>query len=76
MIKTTARSTIYLPVLGMVEPEDLKPGDLIAVNKESFIVYEKLPADYDSRVKAMEIDERPTEDYSDIGFYQCFVLFF
>jgi len=67
VIKTTARSTIYLPVLGMVEPEDLKPGDLIAVNKESFIVYEKLPADYDSRVKAMEIDERPTEDYSDIG---------
>ena len=51
----------------MVEPEDLKPGDLIAVNKESFIIYEKLPTDYDSRVKAMEIDERPTEEYSDIG---------
>jgi len=51
----------------MVEPEDVKPGDLIAVNKESFIIYEKLPADYDSRVKAMEIDERPSEEYSDIG---------
>ena len=51
----------------MVEPEELRPGDLIAVNKESFIVYEKLPAEYDSRVKAMEIDERPTEEYSDIG---------
>jgi len=67
VIKTTARHTIYLPVLGMVEPEDVKPGDLIAVNKESFIIYEKLPPDYDSRVKAMEIDERPTEEYSDIG---------
>ena len=67
VIKTTARHTIYLPVLGMVEPEDVKPGDLIAVNKESFIIYEKLPADYDSRVKAMEIDERPSEEYSDIG---------
>ena len=51
----------------MVEPEELKPGELIAVNKESFIVYEKLPPEYDSRVKAMEIDERPTEEYSDIG---------
>merc|ERR1712242_635953 len=50
-----------------VEPEDLKPGELIACNKESFIVYEKLPAEYDSRVKAMEIDERPVEEYSDIG---------
>jgi len=34
---------------------------------ESFIVYEKLPPEYDSRVKAMEIDERPVEEYSDIG---------
>ena len=67
VVKTTGRHTIYLPVIGMVEPEDLKPGELIAVNKESFIVYEKLPAEYDSRVKAMEIDERPTEEYSDIG---------
>ena len=58
---------MYLPVLGMVEAEDLKPGELIACNKESFIVYEKLPAEYDSRVKAMEIDERPVEEYSDIG---------
>ena len=67
VIKTTSRQTIYLPVLGMVEPEDVKPGDLIAVNKESYIIYEKLPPDYDSRVKAMEIDERPSEEYSDIG---------
>jgi 26S proteasome regulatory subunit T5 len=51
----------------MVEAEDLKPGELIAVNKESFIVYEKLPPEYDSRVMAMEVDERPTEDYTDIG---------
>jgi 26S proteasome regulatory subunit T5 len=67
VVKTTGRQTIYLPVIGMMEPEELKPGDLIAVNKESFIVYEKLPAEYDSRVQAMEIDERPTEEYSDIG---------
>lgn len=67
VIKTTGRHTMYLPVLGMVEAEDLKPGELIACNKESFIVYEKLPAEYDSRVKAMEIDERPVEEYSDIG---------
>lgn len=67
VVKTTGRHTVYLPVIGMVEPEELKPGELIAVNKESYIVYEKLPAEYDSRVKAMEIDERPTEEYTDIG---------
>lgn len=26
-----------------------------------------LPAEYDSRVKAMEVDEKPTEDYNDVG---------
>ena len=67
VIKTTARQTIYLPVLGMVEPEDLKPNELIAVNKESFVVYEKLPPEYDSRVKAMESDERPTDGYGEVG---------
>ena len=28
---------------------------------------EKLPSEFDSRVKAMEVDERPTEQYCDIG---------
>lgn len=31
------------------------------------MVLDKLPAEYDSRVKAMEVDEKPTEQYSDIG---------
>jgi len=67
VIKTTGRHTVYLPVPGLVESEDLKPGELVAVNKESYIVFEKLPPEYDSRVMAMEVDERPTEDYTDIG---------
>ena len=45
----------------------MKPGDLVGVNKDSYLILEKLPAEYDSRVKAMEVDARPTEEYSDIG---------
>jgi len=67
VIKTSTRQTIYLPVIGLVEPEELKPGELVGVNKDSFLVLEKLPSEYDSRVKAMEVDEKPKEDYSDIG---------
>ena len=67
VIKTTTRQTIYLPVVGLVEPEELKPGDLIGVNKDSYLILNKLPAEYDSRVKAMELDEKPTENYTDIG---------
>merc|ERR1739847_124627 len=67
VVKTSTRQTYFLPVIGLVDPEELKPGDLVGVNKDSYLVLEKLPAEYDSRVKAMEVDTKPTEQYSDIG---------
>lgn len=59
--------TIYLPVPGLVPTDQLTPGDLVGTNKDSYLILEKLPAEYDNRVKAMEVDEKPTEEYSDIG---------
>jgi 26S proteasome regulatory subunit T5 len=56
VIKTSRRDTIFLPVPGLVDPDELKPGELIGANKDSYIVLEKLPAEYDSRVKSMEVD--------------------
>lgn len=67
VIKTSTRQTIYLPLIGLVDHEQLKPGDLIGVNKDSYLVLDTLPAEYDNRVKAMEVDEKPTEKYTDIG---------
>lgn len=67
VIKTSTRQTIFLPLIGLVDPEKLKPGDLIGVNKDSYLILDTLPAEYDSRVKAMEVDEKPTEKYSDVG---------
>jgi len=56
VIKTSMEQTIYLPVIGLVPADELKPGDLIGVNKDTFLILEKLPSEYDSRVKAMEVD--------------------
>lgn len=67
VIRTSTRQTIYLPVPGLVDTEELRPSDLVGTNKDSYLILEKLPAEFDSRVKAMEVDERPTEEYSDIG---------
>ncbi|WAR00608.1 PRS6A-like protein [Mya arenaria] len=67
VIKTSTRQTYFLPVIGLVDAEKLSPGDLVGVNKDSYLILETLPAEYDSRVKAMEVDERPTEQYADIG---------
>lgn len=59
--------TVFLPIIGLVPHNELQPGDLIGVNKDSYLILDKLPAEYDARVKAMEVDERPTETYTDIG---------
>ena len=73
---------MFLPIIGLVPHKELKPGDLIGVNKDSYLILDKLPAgesyssdfvprstyaEYDARVKAMEVDEKPTDSYSDIG---------
>lgn len=67
VVRTSTRQTIFLPVPGLVDPDELKPSDLVGTNKDSYLILEKLPAEFDSRVQAMEVDERPTEEYSDIG---------
>ncbi|GIX66256.1 26S protease regulatory subunit 6A, putative [Babesia caballi] len=67
VIKTSTRQTIFLPVIGLIPHTMLHPGDLVGVNKDSYLVLDKLPPEYDNRVKAMEVCEKPLEDYSDIG---------
>lgn len=67
VVKTSNRITTFLPFIGLVSAQDLQPGDLVALHKETNIVFEKLEADYDVRVKAMELDEKPTDSYEDIG---------
>lgn len=83
--------TVFLPIVGLVETDTLKPADLVGSNKDTYLILDKLPPEYvghragcgcacwarphvrvhprryDSRVKAMEVDEKPTEQYSDIG---------
>ena len=67
IVKTSTRQTIFLPVIGIVDPAELKPLELVGVNKDTYLIYEKLPAEYDSRVKVMELEEKPKETESDIG---------
>ena len=67
VVKTSTRQTIFLPIVGLVEVSELTPGDMVGVNKDSYLVLEKLPPEYDARIKAMEVDEKPTETYQDVG---------
>ena len=38
----------------------------IITGKDSYLIPDTLPSEYYSRVKAIEVDTRPTEQYSDI----------
>ena len=67
VIKTTSRKTVFLPIPGLIDVDTIKPGDLVGVHNETHLIFEKLPVDYDARVKSMEVDEKPKDDYSDVG---------
>ncbi|KAK8791870.1 hypothetical protein WA158_005247 [Blastocystis sp. Blastoise] len=67
VVKTTDRHSIFLPNTGLIPKSELSPGELIGVNKDTYIIYEKLPNEYDTRVKSMYLDEKPDDDYCDIG---------
>lgn len=43
VIKTSTRQTVFLPIIGLVPHNQLAPGDLIGVNKDSYLVLDKLP---------------------------------
>jgi 26S proteasome regulatory subunit T5 len=67
VVKTTNRQTVYLPIVGLVDADKLRPDDLVGVNKDTYLVLDTLPQEYDSRVKAMEVEEKPKEKYTDVG---------
>lgn len=67
VVKTSTRQTVFLPIPGLIRTNELTPGELVGTNKDSYIILEKLPTEFDSRIKAMEVDDKPTEDYTDIG---------
>ncbi|KAL3105953.1 hypothetical protein niasHT_025010 [Heterodera trifolii] len=67
VIKISKGLVMFWPCIGLVGPDELKPGDLIGVNDHSFQIVAKLPPHFDERVKAMELLEKPTETYSEIG---------
>ncbi|KAG5590527.1 hypothetical protein H5410_041041, partial [Solanum commersonii] len=49
VLKTSTRQIIFLPIVGLGDPNTLKPGDLIGVNKDSYLILDTLPSEYDSR---------------------------
>lgn len=67
IIKTSSRQNVYCSTPGMVAFKDLRPNELIAVNKDTYLIYERLPQFYDARVKQMLVAEKPKDSFKDVG---------
>jgi len=67
VLKTSNRLSIYLKNRGFLNDNQLNIGNLVAVNRDNYFIIKKLPNEFDYRVKAMELDEKPNQSYQDIG---------
>jgi 26S proteasome regulatory subunit T5 len=67
ILKTSNRLSIYLKNRGFLNDNQLNIGNLVAVNRDNYFIIKKLPNEFDYRVKAMELDEKPNQSYQDIG---------
>jgi len=67
ILKTSTRLSIYLKNLGFIKNNEINIGNLVAVNRDNYFMVKKLPNEFDYRVKAMELDEKPNQSYQDIG---------
>lgn len=56
VIKTSLKQTVFLHHPGLVDVDKLKPGENVGVKKDSFLIMEPLPSEFDSRAQAMEVD--------------------
>ena len=43
VIKTTSKQSVFCQTSGLVPYAQLRPNDLIAVNRDNFLLYERLP---------------------------------
>ena len=67
IVMNTLRSTYYLPILGFERRKNLRPGDLVALHKESNLIFQKIPRNFDERVRTMELEGAPEETYEEVG---------
>eukprot|EP00486_Rosalina_sp_Unknown_P010466 CAMPEP_0201592048 /NCGR_PEP_ID=MMETSP0190_2-20130828/190047_1 /ASSEMBLY_ACC=CAM_ASM_000263 /TAXON_ID=37353 /ORGANISM="Rosalina sp." /LENGTH=549 /DNA_ID=CAMNT_0048050637 /DNA_START=79 /DNA_END=1728 /DNA_ORIENTATION=+ len=67
VIRTSTRENVLLSNPGLVDSKELRPNTLVGVDKDSYVILDKLPTEHDLRVKAMEVDQKPEDSFNSIG---------
>ena len=67
VVKSTAGPNFVVSSSQFIDKKNLVAGARVAMNQQSLAIVEVLPIEKDPSVLAMEIDEKPSESYADIG---------
>jgi len=67
VVRSSSGPSFVVNVIKSIEKETLKPNSRVALNQRNFAIVEVLPQQKDPMVSAMEVEDRPTVAYEDIG---------
>ncbi|MCG2873279.1 MAG: proteasome-activating nucleotidase [Acidilobus sp.] len=67
VVKSSTGPNLVVRISANVDMSKLRPGVSVALNNKGSTIVEVLPSIHDPLVEAMEIEERPTVTFSDVG---------
>lgn len=67
VVRSSSGPSFVVNVIKSIERETLKPNSRVALNQRNFAIVEVLPQQKDPMVSAMEVEDRPTVAYEDVG---------
>ena len=67
VVRSSSGPSFVVNVIKSIEKETLKPNSRVALNQRNFAIVEVLPQQKDPMVSAMEVEDRPTVTYEDVG---------
>mmetsp|Transcript_13001 Transcript_13001/g.31586 ORF Transcript_13001/g.31586 Transcript_13001/m.31586 type:complete len:396 (-) Transcript_13001:1616-2803(-) len=67
ILKTSNRLKIYVKDSEIYRNEEFGINSLVSVNRDNYHIIRKLPGEYDFRVRTMEIEQKPNQNYQDLG---------
>jgi proteasome regulatory subunit len=67
VVRSSTGPNFVVHVASSVPKEKLQPGMRVALNQRSFAVTQELPAPKDPMIRAMEVEEKPSVSYAEIG---------
>ncbi|MHA2502158.1 MAG: proteasome-activating nucleotidase [Candidatus Kariarchaeaceae archaeon] len=67
VVKSSTGPQLLVSISSKIDRDQLRPNAKIALNQRSFAIVDVLPQSQDPSVQAMEIEDKPSIEYEDIG---------